>query len=121
VTGDPKIAYNYSDGINDYIKYASFNGSSWDISTLDIEEDIGSPNLKLDPVTKRPKIAYWTDTSEGGTLIKYAYHDGSKWNTETIDLVLREMVTPLSLALDPITGDPRVSYAGKSKLYYAEK
>jgi hypothetical protein len=91
--GYPHIAYGY----NGYyipcvkLKYANFNGSSWEITTVDsadIRFSYDYPSLQLDSIGN-PHIAF--TYFKGGPIpactawVKYAYWNSSSWQIETID------------------------------------
>lgn len=108
-TGDPRISYY--DGTNGDLKYASWNGSALQIETVDAAGNVGAyTSLALDPTTGEPRIAY-QDRTNGSTDVdlKYAAWNGSAWQIETVDTEGNVGWWP-SLALDPVTGEPRISY-----------
>jgi hypothetical protein len=115
-TGNPRISfydYPYSE-----LKYASHNGTSWDIETVDSEGPVGKYNsLALDPKTGRPRISYYTEHNSRAGYVKYASHNGTSWDIETIVSLTKE-VLDTSLALDPSTGNPRISYYGYNYTNY---
>lgn len=76
--GLPAIAYE--DYTNKDLKFASYDGSQWTITTLDSNGDVGgSPSLAFDQ-NGLPGISYIDATNR---LIKYAYFDG-EWNFSTV-------------------------------------
>jgi hypothetical protein len=103
-TGNPAIAYitdvqhNNPDGtvgLRAVLKYASWNGSSWDIQTIDAEGNFGpfsSIYLALEK-NNNPTIMYATETDyqlpppNGGgfalSSVKFATWNGSAWNIQT--------------------------------------
>ena len=103
-TGNPAIAYivdaqhNNPDGtvgLRLVLKYASWNGSSWDIQTIDAQGNLGPFNsiyLALDK-NNYPTIMYATETDyqfpppNGGgyalSSVKFATWNGSAWNIQT--------------------------------------
>lgn len=57
----PYIAYFYSDSA--FLKYATWNGATWDIEVVDNNSNLGGvgmfASLALGPLTGRPQIAYY--------------------------------------------------------------
>jgi hypothetical protein len=75
----PRIAY-YDAG-NTALKYALYDGATWDISTVDDTADCGMyASLALDS-SGAPRIAYMDNTSAD---LKYASFNGSTWDFETL-------------------------------------
>jgi hypothetical protein len=72
-TGYPAIAH-----YNGTLRYAAWNGATWDTTTVDSTfNNTGShASLAFDPADGNPAIAYHEVIS--GTL-KFAWHDGSAW------------------------------------------
>ena len=96
--GRPGLAY--FDGANADLKYAHFNGSSWDVQTIDSHFTTGYyPSIKYD-AAGRPVIAYYYKTS--GDL-RLAAYNGSSWNITTVD-TKGDVGRYPSLALNPATG-----------------
>jgi hypothetical protein len=101
--GNPHISYY--DNSNYDLKYAAWNGSSWDIETVDSAVDVGAfTSLALDS-SSRPHISYRDNTNYD---LKYAAWNGSSWDIQTIDS--GGMVgSYTSLALDA-SDRPHISY-----------
>ena len=79
-TGNPRIAYYDADEPK-HLKYAAWNGSSWDTETVDSAGDVGQyASLALD-ASGNPRIAYYDVTN---SALKYAAWNGS-WNIVTVD------------------------------------
>lgn len=96
------------------------SASVWHTETVDSEGDVGWINsLALDPKTGYPRISYCNTTYLED--LKYAAYDGSTWHIETVDSKGNAGVGAVnSLALDPNTGYPRISYSeGNYRLWYA--
>jgi hypothetical protein len=101
----PHISYNYNDDPNGDLKYASWDGSAWNIETVDSTGYVGVfTSLALDG-SGYPHISYWDGTN--GDL-KYASWDGSAWNIETVDSA-GSVGYYSSIALDG-SGYPHISY-----------
>ncbi len=124
-TGYPRISYyvhDYSYGAKKSdLKYAAYNGSTWHTKTVYSRKGSGyGTSLALDPTTGYPRIScldYYEYQDTINDNLKYLAYDGSKWHTES----LAGGSSDTSLALDPTTGYPRISYydAGSWSLKYA--
>ena len=80
--GDAGIAYyDWSHGA---LKYAHWNGSDWDIETVDnTAEWVGSePSLAYDADNGYPIIAYFDSSNED---LKCAWWNGTDWDLEIVD------------------------------------
>jgi len=116
--GYPRIAYcaytdlqkHYDTGI-DSVRYAAWNGSSWDIQTVDSVG--GRPSLALDS-GDQPHISYLYDEIDefngGPSYVKYAAWNGSSWDIQAVDSL---GVWSVSLALDS-RDYPQISYGESS-------
>ena len=101
--GYPHISY--FDITNLDLKYARWNGSSWQIETVDSAGEVGTyTSLELDS-SGYPRISYYDDTN---CTLKYARWDGDVWRIETVDSV-EDIGFGTSLALDDL-GYPHISY-----------
>jgi hypothetical protein len=106
--GRPHISY-YDQGQAD-LKYAHFDGATWQIETVDAgglngDGDVGQyTSLALDGAG-RPHISY-LDADEAD--LKYAFRDATGWHVETVDREGR-VGRWTSLALDS-SGRPHISY-----------
>ena len=104
--GKPRISYQ-GDAVD--VKYAAWNGSSWDIQPVDssgLGEGIYT-SLALDNEGKG-HIGYRDNTGTRG--LKYAVWNGSSWDTQMVDSGASEGHYA-SLALDG-DGKPRISHLG---------
>lgn len=67
----PHIAYFYADSA--FLKYATWNGASWDVEVVDNNSNLGGvgmyASLALGPTTGRPQIAYY---DMNNTQLKWA-------------------------------------------------
>jgi len=104
-SGYPHISYHdYTSGA---LKYAHFNGSTWNIQTVDpVGNGGGGTSIALDG-NGYPHISYYDETN--GQL-KYAYWTGSGWHIEAVS----EPATngrDSSLALDS-SGYPHITWSG---------
>ena len=78
--GQPRISYR--DVTNADLKYAAWNGSAWEIQTVDSTGSVGNySSLALDK-SGQPRISFQDDTN--GDL-KYAAWNGSAWEILTVD------------------------------------
>lgn len=77
---NPHISYCNRGTSPRQIKYASWDGSSWNIQVVDnAAVSIGSNSIALDS-NGNPGIAY-----DGPQGLRYAYWDGSVWNKGYVD------------------------------------
>jgi hypothetical protein len=116
-TGKPAVAYY--DATNADLKYARFNGSSWDTQTVESTKKVGYyPSLQFTK-SDQPVIAYYYRT--GGDL-KVATNTGSGWQTTTVDSNDDVGRYP-SLAINPSTGAWAIAYeaTGLGAFKYAQK
>lgn len=101
--GFPRISYY--DATNGDLKYAKFNGNTWEVETIDTVGDVGSySSLGID-FQDRGHIAYY-DATNGD--LKYAYYNGSEWEISTL-VSEGDVGSHCSLVLDPF-GNPYISY-----------
>jgi hypothetical protein len=78
--GQPSISF-YDAGSQD-LKYAAFDGSAWQITTVDSAGSVGIFNSLAFSSSGHPAIAYY-DASNGD--LKYADFDGAAWQVATVD------------------------------------
>ena len=99
---------SYWDYTKGDLKYAAYNGQSWDIRTVDSTGWSGYTvftAIALD-AAGRPHISY---DSVGKAELKYAAFNGSRWGVEVVDSG-QAMGSFTSLVLDA-AGHPHISYA----------
>jgi len=102
---------SYYDHVDDDLRFASWNGSSWDIEIVDSYNNVGRYNSLVLDTSGYPRISYKNDNISLHDL-KYASWDGSVWEIETVDdegLAGRGS----SLVLNS-QGYPRISYFGSN-------
>jgi hypothetical protein len=99
----PHILYGYSTGNeNTTVKYATWNGSSWNFQTVISNADVSFGNIALD-VRGYPHFTYYTNG-----LLMYASWNGAAWNMQVVDSIT-EKRDPGFLNLDS-NNNPHVSY-----------
>lgn len=106
--GNAHISYQgrADGGGNGYLKYAGFNGSTWDIQTIDSEGNVGQQSsLALDG-NGNAHISYLRNANSD---LKYAGFDGSTWDIQTVNAG----AWGTSLALDK-SGNTHISYLNNS-------
>ncbi|MCP4230633.1 MAG: T9SS type A sorting domain-containing protein [bacterium] len=109
--GYPHIAYG-----GHTFKYARWDGSEWDISTISNDEG-SNPSIVLDS-SSFPHIAYYKHVFKGkdDTVgLRYVYWDGSNWQYDDIDT---GEIRNTSIQLDS-EGYPHISYWNVSTHKYA--
>jgi exo-beta-1,3-glucanase (GH17 family) len=113
----PHISYYYNSSTLPYrnnLKYASWNGATWDIQIVDSSNSVGlgwDNSLALDSAD-RPRISY-----AGGGDFRYTEWNGTAWNTQEVDPANGNSGTGSSLALD--SGDnPHITCCKGSNLVY---
>ncbi len=94
-SGTPHLAYAF---LNRKVRYAAWNGSGWQIETVDPDViTAGSISLALDSLG-RPHVAYY-----GIEVLHYAYWNGTTWLREVVDGGL-DVGLFADLALDSTNG-----------------
>jgi hypothetical protein len=115
--GRPCVAYY--DASQADLKYARFNGSSWDVMTVDSTYTTGYyPSLQMDS-SDSPVITYYYKT---GADLKMAYFKGGAWTLTTIDSA-GDVGRYSSLAHNPLTGRWSLAYedTGHGHFKYADQ
>jgi len=104
-SGNPRISYY--DETNKDLKYASWDGSRWVISTVDSAGRVGEySSLELDAAGSA-RISYY-DATRGNLKFAAWNSSSSTWGTETVDSS-KKVGTFTSLVLD-LLGNPSISY-----------
>jgi hypothetical protein len=113
-SGKPHISYY--DESNGDLKYASWDGTRWIITTVDTLKNVGEYSSLAFDNSGNPRISYH-DQYKGS--LKYASWNGAKWIITTVDSY-GSVGDYSSLAIDS-TGKPRISYydQSRSNLKYA--
>jgi hypothetical protein len=100
----PHISYYVFN--TDDLRYAQWNGSSWQFQIVDEDGDVGRyTSLGLD-ASDYPNISYYDALNED---LKYARWDGDSWQIYTVDWNGEIAEYGTSLALDSI-GNPHIAY-----------
>lgn len=101
--GKPAIAYYEPTGGD--LKYAAFNGTSWQITPVDSTDNVGkSASLAFSP-SGAPAIAYYDVTHAD---LKYATRSGGTWAAVTVDST-GNVGSTCSLAFSP-SGQATIAY-----------
>ena len=107
VDSNNKVHISYRDEDNNNLKYATFDGISWNISTVN-----GNPNYDLGMMTSLAvdssgdvHISYW-DSDLG---LKYAIYDGISWETTIVDNIGNVGGRGTSISVES-NGDVHISY-----------
>jgi hypothetical protein len=109
----------YYDANNADLKYAHFNGSSWDVQTVDAQFTTGYyPSLRYG-AADAPVISYYSKTS--GDL-RFAAWNGTAWALSTVDAA-GDVGRYSSLAYNPASGRWAVAYedTGHGTFKYADQ
>jgi len=105
--GNPHISFiEHIEYGNRPLKYAKWNGSSWEISTVfnHVGDVGGYTSIAIDE-QDNPHISFY-----GNLMLKYAHWTGSSWIIETVDSGYEDAIGLFtSIALDS-EGNPHFSY-----------
>jgi len=105
--------YLKQEGTTGYLYYGTYNGSIWDIQSLQNNVYANQIRIVLD-ANDRPHISY---ANSGyicnGAMLKY--HDGSNWITQAIDTTTTYVGCDTSLAIDK-NGHVHVAYRHHSNM-----
>lgn len=125
--GHPHIAYceyDFAEGYLAELRYAYYNGSSWEIQVLDAVGNKGdfpmicAPSLLLDE-QGHPHLAYNTYFGPVTSDLKYMWYDGTFWWWQIVDRGLGEWGGSVSMALDT-EGYPHIAYHRDAADYGSE-
>ncbi len=97
-TGHLHIAY--SSGDNDDVLLRWWNGSAWQVQTVDAGRDVSRGIDLAFTAGNQPAVSY------AGGALKYAERSGSTWTIKTIESSARNDVTSLEFS----GGEPAISY-----------
>ena len=101
--GKPAIAYYDPTGGD--LKYAAYDGTSWQVTPVDVTDNVGkSASLAFSPAGA-PAIAYYDVTHAD---LKYATRSGGTWSAVTVDSA-GTVGSTCSLAFSP-AGQPAIAY-----------
>jgi hypothetical protein len=104
--GRLQIAYGNVEYMNRSLRYARWNGRSWETEVLETGASMWSVAMVLDK-TDVPHVAY-TDAGKG--LIKYATKRNGKWEFQAVDSIAKVAYPDRNgIALDD-HGNPYISY-----------
>ena len=115
-SNNPHISYVYIALPYDYgiLKFAHYNGSSWQISTVDSTTlECSYTSIALDN-SNNPHISYSEDAFG---FLKYAQYEGSNWQISILDQSESTGVFT-SLSFDS-SYNPHIAYRGDTHLKYA--
>lgn len=107
-------ALAYYDATDGDLKYASLEGAEWRTEAVDLGGDVGQyPSLAFTPdAAAHPRIAYH---DVGANDLKYAERDATGlWTRLTVDAGDPRAGRYASLALDAVTGKPRIVYQART-------
>ena len=94
------IAYTEFKPTDGPLKFAHFNGLSWEIEIV-LSDDSRGIDLAFDPLTGEPTMSDLL-----GSKLNFARFDGSSWDSQ---VVVNHVSGKTSLAYDS-TGNPSISY-----------
>jgi hypothetical protein len=117
--GNPAISYQFihwekkerkvhTEG---HLRYAHFNGTTWEITTVDREPDVGERTSLAFDADGHPAIAYLNAKT---SRLKYASFDGKEWRIDAVDPKSEVANCDICLAFDK-EGRAGISYFAKSK------
>jgi hypothetical protein len=109
LAGTPQISYNNANQTFS-LKYASFNGNTW--NTMTVDQSGSDSSIAVDS-TGNTHISY-----VNGDGLKYASLTGSAWSTVTVDKASTQHFASPSIAMDS-EGYPHVAYGSGGSLKYA--
>lgn len=98
---NPAVAYSAP---NDEVRFAHWNGMSWDIEVVSAGGGSAGIDLTYDPQDGQPSVVY-----AGGDIVKFAHRAGSTWSIQVVDSngATNDWT---SIAYDARDGRPSISY-----------
>lgn len=111
-SGQPAIAYG--DDVNNAVRFARWNGLSWNIETVDAGAGTVGIDLAYDPSDGNPSVSYGNGVFGRNGYLKFAHRQGPSWTVQLVD-GKGAYTDWTSLAYDPRDGFPSISYVTVSK------
>lgn len=123
--GNPHIAYANVRDESASLRYARWNGKSWDIAVLEGGGESNFPVYSVKIAVDRQDVPHIAYTDIRKRLVKYATRKDGKWQFQVVDVLAREAYPDRNgIALDD-DGNPYISYfdagAGVLKLAHREE
>ena len=105
----PNIAFeDYADNENSIIRFAEFNGRSWDVQVVnDSSGGWGNVDMLDFDFEGNPIISFWDINTRS---IKFSRRVGGVWRTETVVGIDTNIEWKISMALRP-DGQPAIAYS----------
>jgi len=103
----------YYDATNADLKFASFDGVTWQISVVDAAGDVGKGASLAYGADGQPAIAYADSTNN--TLL-FSRYNGLAWVKQTVDA---QPASSPSLKFSPTTGEPAIAYTAGTTVRFA--
>jgi hypothetical protein len=105
IGNNPAIAYKNATTFLESIKYAKWNGASWDITIVESSRGVGAEiSLAIDS-SNLPHISYYDSYLDD---LKYATYNGTHWNNETVAST-GDVGKGTSIAVDS-SNNPHIAY-----------
>ena len=101
--------FSYLDSSSQDLKFARFNGFSWEVTTIDTVGSVGWDSSLAFGADGHPAISYYDDTNEN---LKFARFNGLSWSVRTVDSA-GDVGKESSLAFDS-DGFPSIAYLDES-------
>ena len=114
--GYPSISYTRLTSADSGIRLASWNGTSWQISTVFSGDTGWYSSLAFDS-QNRPCISFCDNTGNNSGYLQYAYYDGSTWHVQNVDTIgFGTIGIQISMKLDNL-GNPHILYESYAATY----